>query len=101
VSACRFVGRLGSIDVKDAHHLAQHAMADLKAAVYVLLQEAPSEGLTNAQIGRSLGIYAGHVEHEGHIPRTLLALMEKEGVAQQSPATKRWTLRSHGSDEAS
>jgi hypothetical protein len=91
--------RTGGV-VKDAYRLAQHAMADLKAAVYSLLEGAPPEGLTNAQIGRSLGIYAGHVEHEGHIPRTLLALMEKEGVVQQSSATKRWTLRSHGSDEA-
>jgi len=49
--------------------------------------------LTNAEIGRSLGIYAGHVDHEGHIPRTLLALMEKEGVVQQDPASKRWKIK--------
>ena len=69
--------------MKDAYHLAQNAMADLKAAVYSLLEGAPPEGLTNAQIGRRLGIYAGHVEHEGHIPRTLLAL---NGERRRGPA---------------
>ena len=37
----------------------------------------------------------GHVEHEGHIPRTLLALMEAEGVVQQDKATKLWSLSVH------
>jgi hypothetical protein len=68
-------------------------MADLKAAIYLLLRDGPAEGLRNANIGRSLGIYTGHVEHEGHIPRTLLALMEKEGVVQQHQQTKLWTIR--------
>jgi hypothetical protein len=86
--------------MRDAYQLAQRAIADLKAAVYAALAEAPGEGLTNAEIGRSLGIYAGHVEHEGHIPRTLLALMEKEGVVQQAPGTKRWTIRRHSPEEA-
>jgi hypothetical protein len=85
--------------MQDAYQLAQRAMADLKAAVYTLLDKAPADGLTNAQIGRSLGIYAGHIEHEGHIPRTLLALMEKEGVVQQSRETKKWSIRRHGHDE--
>ena len=78
--------------MRDAYQLAQRAVADLKAAVYAVLENAPAEGLTNAELGRGLGIYAGHVEHEGHISRTLLALMEKKGVVQQSAPTKRWTL---------
>jgi hypothetical protein len=86
--------------MRDAYQLAQRAVADLKAAVYALLAVAPGEGLTNAEIGRSLGIYTGHVEHEGHIPRTLLALMEKEGVVVQGPATKRWSIRRHGPGDA-
>ena len=85
--------------MRDAYQLAQRAIADLKAAVYAVLETAAGDGLTNAEIGRGLGIYAGHVEHEGHISRTLLALMEKEGVVQQSPATKRWTLRRPARDE--
>lgn len=75
------------------YQLAQRAMADLKSAVYAVLQDSPEDGLTNAEIGRGLGIYAGHIEHEGHISRTLLALMEKEGVVHQDQMTKRWTLR--------
>jgi hypothetical protein len=81
--------------MNDAYHLAQKAIADLKAAVFQILLSGSAEGMTNAQIGRSLGIYAGHVRHEGHIPRTLLALMESEGVVQQDKSTKRWMLRKH------
>jgi hypothetical protein len=72
-------------------------MAELKAAIYMLLKDGPAGGLRNADIGRALGIYVGHVEHEGHIPRTLLALMEREGVVQQEPQSKRWTICQHQS----
>ncbi len=37
--------------MKDAYQLAQRAVADLKAAVYAILAEAPSEGFTNAEMG--------------------------------------------------
>jgi hypothetical protein len=77
----------------DAYHLAQTAIADLKSAVRQVLSEAPVSGLSNAQIGRALGIYAGHVGHEGHIPRTILGMLEEEGVAEQLPETKYWILR--------
>ena len=50
-----------------AYSLAQSAMADLKAAVRTVLLYSPDEGMKNAEIGRTLGIYSGHVEHEGHI----------------------------------
>lgn len=79
----------------EPYAIAQRAMADLKAAVYLLLKNGPAEGMRNADIGRALGIYAGHVEHEGHIPRTLLALMEKEGVVVQDSETKLWTVKKH------
>lgn len=82
------------------YSLAQRAMADLKAAIYLLLQNGPPGGMRNAEIGRALGIYAGHVEHEGHIPRTLLALMEREGVVEQDPESKRWILRAGASPES-
>ena len=81
--------------LSNGYFIAQRAIADLKSAVRDLLQEAPEEGLKNAQIGRSLGIYSGHKEHEGHISRTLLAMLEAEGVAEQDPHTKNWRLRSH------
>ena len=68
-------------------------MAVLKAAVYQVLLDAGTDGLKNVEIGKALGIYAGHVRHEGHIPRTLLAIMEAEGVTEQHPATKSWRLK--------
>jgi hypothetical protein len=49
--------------------------------------------MKNADIGRLLGINMGHIRHEGHIPRTLLALMETEGVVVQDKTTKLWKLR--------
>ncbi len=81
--------------MKKPYHLAQQAMADLKEAVHQVLQGAPTEGLSNAQIGRILGIYGGHIGHEGHISRTLLELMASEGVASQDTQTKKWHLRNH------
>ena len=78
----------------EAYQLAQRALADLKAAVYAAL-EAASEGLTNAELGRILGIFAGQVEHESHISRTLLAIMENEGVVHQAFESKRWTVVRH------
>lgn len=40
----------------EAYLRAQRALAELKAAVYQVLTDAPAEGLSNAEIGRSLGI---------------------------------------------
>jgi hypothetical protein len=73
------------------YKVAQVAMANLKASVYELLALKKGVGLTNAQIGRALGIYTGHKGHEGHIPRTLLAIMENEGVVKQNE-DKTWVL---------
>lgn len=80
--------------MKNPYTKAQQAIASLKSAVYDLLSEQ-KEPMTNVQIGKSLGIYMGHVEHEGHISRTILALMEKEGVVEQSKTTKAWSLKSY------
>ena len=76
-----------------AYQVAQRAMADLKTAVYAVLANASAEGLRNVDIGHALGIYSGHVGHEGHIPRTVLAILEAEGVVVQDQKTKRWKLR--------
>ena len=81
------------------YNRAQRAVADIKAAMHELLSEGGHAGLSNAQIGRALGIYTGHEGHEGHISRTLLAVMQKEGVVEQDSATLRWRLRSHVSTE--
>ena len=77
----------------EPYTVAQLAMSQLKSAIYLLLKEAKSEGMKNSEIGRSLGIYTGHVEHEGHIPRTLLSIMEAEGVVAQNKETKLWSLK--------
>jgi hypothetical protein len=84
---------------ESSYLLAQSAMANLKAAVYQVLAEAPTEGLKNSDIGRMLGIYMGHVEHEGHISRTLLALMEAEGVVEQDKDTKAWRLKTYPAEQ--
>lgn len=84
-------------EFEHAYHTAQRAIADLKAAIYIVLRTAHDDGLRNVDIGRTLGIYAGHIRHEGHIPRAVLALMEEEGVVVQHPETKRWTIRRHES----
>ncbi len=81
-----------------AYRLAQKAMVDLKTAVYFLISNGPKEGYTNAEIGRKLGIYAGHVGHEGHISRTILGLLESEGILNQSQESKKWTIRVNGKD---
>lgn len=81
----------------NAYRMAQEAMTYLKAAVYDVLTEAPTDGLTNAQIGRSLGIYMGHVGHQGHISRTVLGLMQAEEVVAQDPTSRRWRIQVHSS----
>jgi len=81
------------MELSRSYLVAQRALADLKAAILQLLESAPETGLTNAEIGRSLGIYRGHVGHEGHISRTLLEMLREEGILVQHSETKRWTLR--------
>ncbi|KKM17144.1 hypothetical protein LCGC14_1678760, partial [marine sediment metagenome] len=74
---------------------AQGALAALKAAVRTVLECAPEEGLRNVDVGKSLGIYGGHVEHVGHISRTILAMLESDGIAEQFGPDKRWRLVNH------
>ena len=71
---------------------AQNAMAQLRVAVHELLEQASAEGMSNAAIGRALGIYMGHKGHQGHVSRTILALMEIEGVVIQDSESRRWLL---------
>lgn len=72
---------------------AQRAVAELKGVVYELVAGAGPDGLTNAEIGRSLGIYQGHVRHQGHVSRTILAMLQAEQVLEQNRSNKRWTVR--------
>jgi len=76
-----------------SYQLAQTAIANLKAAIYNVVSNS-HHGLKNSEIGRMHGIYTGHIRHEGHIPRTLSAIMEAEGVVSQDAETKIWSINS-------
>ncbi len=79
-----------------AYARAQHAVAELKAAILELLKQAGEGGLRNSDLGHALGINMGHSgegRHEGQIPRTLLNAMEQEGVVEQDVTSKRWRIR--------
>lgn len=78
-------------DNSGLYRTAQIAIAELKATVYELLERSP-DGLANAEIGRQLGIYMGHVGHEGHVSRTVLSLMEHEGSVQQAGKRGKWHI---------
>jgi ribosomal protein S19E (S16A) len=82
----------------EEYRRAQLAIAELKSAVVAYLERA-QRGATNAEIGRSLGIYGGHKGHEGHISRTVLGMLEGEGVVQQNEADRTWTMRLHSDQE--
>lgn len=78
-----------------AYNLAQRAISDLKTAAHLILSNS-NEPLTNATLGRKLGIYHGHSgQHEGHISRVVLGLMESEGVVIQDKETKKWQIKSN------
>jgi hypothetical protein len=78
----------------EAFLMAQRALADLKTAVLTTLEASPLPGLRNSQIGRMLGIYGGHKGHQGHISRTVLHMLELDGVIRQDQDTKLWSMRS-------
>lgn len=80
-------------ELSESYNLAQRAIADLKTAIYSVLLEH-KDGLSNAEIGRALGIYHGHSgQHEGHVSRVLLDLMQAEGILSQDKKTKKWLLK--------
>lgn len=76
----------------DPYQTAQQAMGLLKGAVIQLLARHYPNGLKNVDIGKCLGIYMGHKGHSGHIPRTILELLEHEECVVQNEESKVWTL---------
>jgi hypothetical protein len=46
-----------------------------------------------------LGIYQGHIGHEGHVSRTILGLLEAEQVVVQNKETKLWSLRNQKNED--
>ena len=75
----------------ESYQRAQHAISELKTAIFMILMEHSEEGLKNVEIGKKLGIYMGHKGHVGHIPRTMLDIMETEGTVEQY-SNKKWRL---------
>jgi len=71
---------------------AQRALAELKGVVFELITDS-AKGISNAEIGRQLGIYGGHSGQAGHISRTILELLEKDEIVHQDAKTKLWSLR--------
>jgi hypothetical protein len=82
----------------EAYHLSQSALADLKSAILAVLS-ANDGPMKNADLGRLLGLYHGHIGHQGHITRTLLELMKSDGVVHQSEDTKEWSVNSYPNSE--
>lgn len=79
--------------MKVPYQIAQHGIAKLKSAIFLLLKDAPEEGMRNSDIGRALGIGYGHSgKHKDHIPRVMLEIMKEEGVVLQDSDTKMWRL---------
>ncbi len=78
----------------DLYDKAQQALTTLKVSVARTLSQVGGKGLRNSQIGRALGIYGGHKGHQGHISRTILHLLELEGIIRQDAISKKWFLRS-------
>ena len=73
--------------------IAREAIGQLKTAVLMELKRAGKRGLKNSELGRNLEIYGGHKGHEGHISRTVLAILESEDSVWQDPEMKVWRAR--------
>ena len=80
------------------YQVTQRSRSDLKASARLLIESASSQVLTNVETGRTPRIYSGHAGHEGHIPRTILALLENEGVVDQDKKMECWRFRVHAKD---
>ena len=75
----------------DLYTRAQAAITEIESAILELLTANPS-GLTNSEIGRRLGIYFGHDGHEGHISRSILAVMQTKGIVRQQSKRGPWEI---------
>ena len=81
---------------REAYGRAQNAILELKAAVLSLLSTAPSDGMKNCELGRSLGLYMGYGgQHQGCLMRTILDLLEQEGSVVKEPDSQAWSIRTH------
>lgn len=79
--------------LNEAYQLAQHGMAEMKSDIHQVLKTVYPKAFKNHKIGRMLGIYQGHVRHEGHVSRTLLEIMKSEGTIEQNKEDKIWRMK--------
>ena len=79
------------MSVKKAYGMAQSALAELKTAVFVLLEEAGGAGLRNVDIGKRLGIHCGPEGRRGHLSRAVLEILSNDGTIRQLD-NKRWAV---------
>ena len=87
-------------ETTDHYRRAQVALADLKAAARGVLLSAPSDGLADDDVGRLLGLNALSGTADGQLTRTILGVLEAEGVATKDEG-ERWHFRTRsGSDAA-
>jgi len=81
---------------------AQQGIHLIKTAIYELLLDNP-RGLTNAEIGKQLGIYRGYAgqnKQQGHICRTLLEHLKEDFVVDQRTEQSRkvWYVVAHSEE---
>ena len=77
-----------------SYYKAQYGLTLLKDAIRDLLVSIHPKGLRNVDVGKALGIYSGHKGHEGHISRTLLEIMQNEGIIEQR-SDKHWYYKEY------
>ena len=80
------------MDVSECFAMAQEGWAKMRAAVYGLLSQEPRRPITNAEIGRTLAIYGGHIGHVGHISRAVLEDLKRDGLVEQDAGSKAWSV---------
>ena len=88
-------GRCMSESQAELYGMAQDGINRIKSAILGLIIQAGDDGMRNVEIGKSLGVYSGHTagEHEGHISRSLLNILQNEGMVEQRTDKKWYPIR--------
>ena len=76
----------------DVYEQSQLAVAMLKSCIYKVLEENKATGLRNSQIATKLGIRTGDGKQRDWITKTILSMMEREEVVEQTE-NKFWHLK--------
>ena len=76
----------------DVYEQSQMAIAMLKSCIYKVLEKNKETGLRNSEISAKLGIRTGDGKQRDWITKTILTMMEREEVVEQSD-NKLWHIR--------